>query len=224
MHTPPRLILVTTLVCSIVVMLSAIAGAIGGLRGQDYYFAGFETVLIVCGCIGIFIGLGRFNDGPSVAIACVGGATAMCSVLGYMTIGGEIFVSGSLFGAHGQVMGVDVFLPFLGRLGIGALLGALAGVVLLARDPRRSMPLLIKGVVLGLPVIVVVGLWFGVGGVRGAFGGLHMLVQVFIGAVATVVGIGLISASGHCLIRAFEIGVEVARERERAQETAERAA
>ncbi|MFG0257853.1 MAG: hypothetical protein ACF8GE_08135 [Phycisphaerales bacterium JB043] len=219
MHPPARFILVLTLVCAIVLLLSSLAGSVGALVAQEYYMAGFELVLVASALIGIFIGLGRFNDGPSVAIACLGGATATCSLLGYVTIGGEILLGGRLIGAHGELLGVDLFLPFVGRMLIAALLGALAGLVLLMRDPGRSVPLLVKGIGFGLPVVLAAGLWFGVGSVRGVFDGLHVLVQVFIGAVATVVGIGLISASGHCLIRAFEIGVEVARGRENKRES-----
>ena len=68
MHTPPRAILVLTLLCSLALLLSAAVGTVVGLLGQEYFFAGFELVLVVSAVIGIFVGLGKFNQGPSIAI------------------------------------------------------------------------------------------------------------------------------------------------------------
>jgi hypothetical protein len=212
MHAPPRFILMLTLIGSAALLVSAAVGTIAGLRGQEYFFAGFELVLAISGFIGVFIGMGRFNQGPSVAIACVAGATAMCSLLGYVTLGGEILLGGRLIGAHGEVLGVDVFGFFMLRMFVAGVLAAMAGLVLVLRDPKRSVPMLVRGIVLGVPVVVALGLWVAVPGFRTMVLGWHVLVQVFLGSIGLMVGIGLVSASGHCLIRAFEIGVEVARE------------
>ncbi len=83
--------------------------------------------------------------------------------------------------------------------------------------------MLVKGIALGVPVVVATGVWVAVPGFRTMVLGWHVLVQVFLGSIGLMVGIGLVSASGHCLIRAFEIGVEVAREREEESERSKQA-
>ena len=193
--TPPAIFMRATLLLSAVTLVSALAGLVGSAMSQAYYLAGFEVIVVVACILGVLTGLGKFNSGPSIAIACTAGTIFVGAVLGYISLAGSIFGVRPLY-----------FLAF--RVLIAFAMFGCAGGVLLARRPGASMRLLLLGVAFGAPVVLALGAWMKIGAVRQAVHGVNPNLLAVLATPLALLAIGLISASAHCLIRAFEIGVE----------------
>lgn len=195
-------------VVSALALLSALAGLIGGVRVGNYFLVGLEVVVLTTGAMGILVGLGRFNFGPAIAAACVGGGVATPSVLSYISQA-----------PIGPLLGASPRLLLAIRLLMGLLIFAAAAWVLLARCPERSLSLLVRGALAGAPVAIFASLYALLPGLRDAIAGLHIIAEGLLWSLLGLLGLVLISISGHCLIRAFEVGVEAG---ERAVEASEK--
>jgi hypothetical protein len=192
---------------SALVLVTALPGAVMGFLAGNYFLGVLELVVILAASMGIPIGLGRFNRGPAIAVACVAGGVATPTVLSGLS-------------QLGPLMGVTVRPWILARLGVCVIILACAGVVLIARRPAHSTRYLVRAVALGAPVVVFAGLWWKVPAFRAAIDGLHPIVNGILWAVLGLGGLVLVSVSAHCLIRAFEVGVEAGEEAAEASEKA----
>lgn len=187
---------------SLAVLATALAGMGIALAGRaldpDFKPAwamfGFEAIVAVSALIGLLFALGRFREGPGMALACVSGAIFAGSVLGYFS------VSGVLAG-----IGLKPFL--LARVAAAAALAVGGAFCVLSRD-RRSWTVLFRGIVLGAPVLAV-GAMAAVPAGRDMLGVVFeagALVQMTVVVLGALVLGGLFAASVHQIIRAFELG------------------
>lgn len=209
-HTDlPRPIRLTILVISLAVFLSALAGAgvavllplvVEGQRTALALF-GFEIVVAIAAILGLFIGFSRscnFGNAPGMALLCVGGTIFAGSVLGWQ-------------GAGRQLAGTSLT-PFMGlRVLAGFAILGLAGAVVLGRSQQGAKvwrPAII-GCLLGLPVLVAAGamvhprtrgMLTGIGGSSGD----DVLFQAGAALLAMIVFGGLLAASVHLVIGAFD--------------------
>ena len=126
-------------VVSAAVLLSALGGAVLALAQPaldpnlraSWALAGFEIVISVAAVLGILAALGKFTDGPALALACVAGTILVGSGLGWQ-------------GAGRQLMGHPL-LPLLGARVVAAMIiGGVAVWSVLERD-RRSWKYAIVG-------------------------------------------------------------------------------
>lgn len=201
MYPVPAPIRAAVLILSALVLVSAVAGAVAAIwvptvAGERASWAmfGFEIVTIVAAVLGILLGLGRFTDGPALALACVAGTILLASGFGWQ-------------GAGRQLGGVSLTPMLLGRAGIAMTLGLLAAYCVLSRR-REAWSLAIRGVLLLAPVVVLMGAlvvprvraW-----VEGALG-QSPAVQFLAVTVGFLIVTALVSAGGHLLITAFEAG------------------
>jgi hypothetical protein len=187
---------------SAAVLVSALA--LGGLAVaiplfvQDqkpvFMLFGFEAVVVVAATLGVLFGLGRFGDGPGLAMACISATVLVASALGWLS-------------ANRALAGHSIT-PVLGfRVLAAFLLGGLGAVCVLSRH-GRSWRLAAWGIGLGLPCIAAA--------LAGANGGSRRAIEGALGragALGTVGGIlavlvlgALLCASVHLIIRAFELG------------------
>jgi len=165
----------------------AVAGAAVASQPTSWYLVGFELVILMSGVIGVMSATGRFPGGPSITLLCIAGAVAVGSLLGYV-------------GAGKILMGWSLRPLLLARMADAAFLAAASGAIVLARQPRSSIPALVKGVLLGAAMLVIAGAaWKFRGSISGAPGPVRVGMFAMVGVVAIV----LLSASGHYVIRAF---------------------
>lgn len=202
---PPVIPMRLVALLSLLTLPTAIAGCVMGFLAGNYFVAALEVCVILAAGMGVPIGLGRFNRGPAIAVACVAGGVATPTVL-------------SGLAQVGPLMGVEVRPWILARLAVGLIILAMAAVVLMARRPARSIALAVRGVALGAPVVIFAGAWWKAPAFRDALDALHPLVGGVLWAVIGLVGLILVSVSGHCLIRALEVGVEAGEEAAAASE------
>lgn len=171
-----------------------------------FTMAGFELMTLVSGVIGVLVGLGRFKEGPALALAMIAGAVLSGTVLGYLAAAGKR----DFLNPTGTLGNVPLGLWLHGRVLASLVLAAVAAVIVLIRD-RRSWMLLARGIACGVPVLVMAALAytgklgnFGSGAGTGTWGAgeVLLIVGALVGAVLAIV---LTAASGHYLIRAFEV-------------------
>jgi hypothetical protein len=177
-------------------MVSALGGCVEALFLQEkvaWSLLGFELVILVAGTIGVLLGLGRFRQGPALALVCVAGTVLVGTGLGRLSVL-----------ANPRAVLVDPW--FVTRFLAATALVALATLCVFSRSPGKSWRSFIWSVVLGVPVLVMLGvLWKG----RGLLAPLDSApeaVRVAVALLGFLLMIGLVSASVHMLIRAFEFG------------------
>ncbi|MBY0260852.1 MAG: hypothetical protein K2Q20_00810 [Phycisphaerales bacterium] len=156
----------------------------------DPFVIAFELIVLLCAAFAFLLGLGRFRDGPALTLVCSAGIVGVASLLAFV--------------ASNQMLGGRSLVPYLGiRFGLAGALALIGAWTILRRRPREAMSSLAKGV--GAGVLLVVGLAAGVKW-GGAFASLSPVVVVLVGLIGATVGLGLLAASVHCIIRAFEFG------------------
>lgn len=199
---PPKLVRLSAGLVSAAVLLSALVAGFAAAcapwlaEGQKPAWAmfGFEVVIAFAAVIGVLLSLGKFRDGPALALACVAAAVFTGSVLGFL-------------GANREIAGYSLRWFLLARVGAAAVLGAGAVACVLVRD-RRSLPTLLKAGVLMAPVVAVAAMAVTPAGSRLASplleAGAAIRVPVFV--LGSLVLCGLFAASVHLGIRAFELG------------------
>lgn len=191
------------LLVSVCLGLSAVPGCWLTLAGGPtpfWFSALFELLTLAASIVGVLAGLGRFRDGWALSIACVAGTVLVSGVFAYVQLRQNF---------KGDPSIASLLKPALaGRLGVSMLLAFLASLAVWSRN-TGSIRLVVRGSLLLAPVIGVV-VWTRLGHALpmstprsspGAEG-----VRIALWCLAGLLAIGLISAGGHALIRAYELG------------------
>lgn len=183
--------ILTAGISAIVLLSAAVALGVGAFATpHPYFMLGFEVVILIAAAFGVLIGMGRFSEGPAIALACVAGTIGIGSLLGYL-------------GAGRQLGSVNLT-PFLYARGAAAgVLALLAAVTVLKRHPGQSLPALVRGAASGVAFAVVIGGLYLIRAQVIAYGPLAKIAMVIIGGI---VGLGLFAAMTHYTIKAFEAG------------------
>lgn len=185
----------------------------------------FEPVVIGACVIGILFSLERFRWAPAMTVFCVAGTIAVAAPLVYRGMLGQVQIAG-------RDQGWSLMPWLLGRMLGAGVLAAVAGLDVIARDPR-SKRFARQGVIATVPLVlagigIVVVLKVRSGGAAPANaaaplstasagapkstpppampGWLSTGLLTFLGIAAGA----SVCAAGHCFIRAFEIGSDVA--------------
>jgi hypothetical protein len=193
----PRPIELTCLALGGIIVLASLAGVVLALLSSptSWFFMGFELVNILAGAMLVLIGLGRFRNGLALALLCVAGAVGAGSALGHV-------------GAAGAVYGIRLMPLTAGKGLIAGVLVLIAAAYVLLQDRSRTFPLLLKGVLWALPLVVMIVLWR-----LGIIQNLMAKIQtanVAFGVMAwltlLIVVVILICGAGHYFINAFIAG------------------
>ncbi len=194
MPRPPRWILALCLVLGAAFALSGGLGVARAFSTQptNWFTVGFESLLIVCGLFGVGCGLGRYREGPALAMVCVAGAALVATVLGYTA-------------SHGGYTGIQRNPMAFARLSASLAFALLGGLTVMSRRPHASAGSAFTGVVMGA-LAVGAGALLALPGPRGAIAGLHPVLTTVVFLALGVLLVAFISASVHNLIRALEHG------------------
>ncbi len=196
----PVILLRTELVLSALAVISGLGLAVVALQHEFYFMLASELLIVVAGVFGVIAGLGRFAQGPALAAACVAG----CVITGAGVGGLESTVLPS-FRSESTVLTASV----LSRVGIAVLLGGVAGLMIVSRTPGRSTKYLVTGGLIGSPVLALGAAWR-LGLIARLQDGVPEIVFQIGALVVGMAMIVLVSISAHCVIRAFEVGVDAA--------------
>jgi hypothetical protein len=189
------------LICA-AVLLSALGLATLSVAGPllvkdqrpSWALFGFEVVVAVAAVLGLLFGRGRYGDGPGMALACIAGTILAASGLGWA-------------GAGRQLLSVSLTPVLAGRILAAGTLAACGAWCVLSRHPR-SIRLAAVGAALLAPVAMGAGAFMHPTGRRiiDRALGTSSGVQAVVAVLAFFLAVGLVSAGGHLLIRAFELG------------------
>lgn len=196
MPRPPRWILALCLVLGALLALSGGLGLVRALGANpvNWFTFGFEALLIVCAMFGVGCGLGRYREGPALAMLCVAGGALVSTALGYSA-------------AHAGFGGIQRNPMAFARIAAALGFGALAALTVMSRRPHASASSAFSGVVMGA-LAAGAGALLALPGPRAAILGLHPVLTTLMFLTLGVLLVAFISASAHNFIRALEHGKE----------------
>jgi hypothetical protein len=186
----------------LIVLLGLFVMVVRGLMAAPIapFATAFGAVIVFAGVMLGWVGLGKVRSGQAIALVCVAGAVMSGLLLAFISTGKA---AGAIVRDVPSMLGVVMALGLMG----------IAGVDVLLRRPKESMPRLVRGLIFAVPLVILLVVVRS-GPVSRGINGLEMGIQFGVYVVLLLIGIGLLSASGHQIIRAFQIGVEAADERE----------
>jgi hypothetical protein len=160
---------------------------------------GFEVVIAITGVLGLMFALGRFQEGQGLALACVAGTVAVASFLGIWFV-----LRRNALAVNMSVRPVEMLL--LARLGAAGVLGLIGAWAVLKRNSRSWWYL--GRAAMAVAPLLAAGAVFALGRaqVSSAASALPGWVSGLIGGILAMVGMVLVCAAVHCVIRAFEMG------------------
>jgi hypothetical protein len=170
--------------------LSAIAGTVAASASSPtkWFLFGFEVVTLGAALFGGLLGAGRFGSAPGLGLLSVAGATGASAVLGFV-------------GADQVLMGMSLKPFLLARLAAAGGFAAIAAIAVLIRRPGTSLPKLLAGLACAAGFVAA---GFVAWKTSGLMGSLGVPVQAIMGLIGFSVLLGLLAASVHLLIAAFE--------------------
>lgn len=161
---------------------------------------GFEVVALVAAVLGLLQARARLVDAPGLALGGIALVFGPAAFLAWLSVQGRFQVGGA-------VDSVSITPWLAGRVAAGVLVGAMAAFLVLGRNVR-SRYYLVRSALAAAPLAIGGGIALVV--MRsGAAASLASMPGIVTGMILTVVGllaVILVSASLHCLIRAFEMG------------------
>jgi hypothetical protein len=176
---------------AVVLALSAIGMASwNALVAPEVFFIAFEALTLGAAVVAGLFALGRFRDGPALALLTVAGTVLVCAVLGYIS-------------ANRLIGGVSITPYLLARVGLAAMLIAVAAWTVLSRRPRQAFRSLLTGAVAAAMLTALIA---GAVMLKPQFAGLPPVLVAMLALLAAVIALGLLAASVHFTIRAFEFG------------------
>lgn len=154
----------------------------------------FEPTVLAASVIGLLAGRGKFNDAPALAIAC-------CAVVA--VVGSAL----ALLAVWSQPIGRIVNYPLMARLGLGIVLLAVSGAMVLSRE-RGSWRDFVIGALLVSPVLGSACALVLPQGRRALdwLGGQGGVISFAIAAGGFLVVTVLLCAGTHLIISAFQRG------------------
>ncbi|MEM7622426.1 MAG: hypothetical protein AAF235_04410 [Planctomycetota bacterium] len=154
----------------------------------------FSMVGVVAGVFAVLVAAGRFTAGPAIAMLCIAGAIGAGSVMGYT----EAKPNLTNLAFYRDSMRLWQF----GGIGLAGVMTLGAAVSVWSRRPAASLRRLGFALLTGLPLA---GLLYAASVGLSTASGLVVVVGVLVGGLLAV---GLAAATGHQIIRAFEVSGE----------------
>jgi len=188
--------------------LSPLGGGFIAFNEQRWYMLAFEVVVFLTASTALATNLRRGRSGQAMCMFVLGGVVGSAAVLSEPSIATRLIQGGS---GSGTATGFDVLPWALARIACGMVLVGLAWLTVLTRRPRASLVLLVKGAALGLPVLTAAAMFL-IPAARTQILNLSLIPSVLLVIFGTAVAGVLVSLSAHCLIRAFEVGVDAGNE------------
>jgi len=191
------------LIIAVPVALSAIAGTAYAIKNNLTLLTGFEISTLFASMFCVLIGLGKFKDAPAIGMLIAAGAILTAAALGDPALGTFIRSRGNAQPTPGTLN----LVPFaLARVAAAAAFAMLATCTALAQKPATSLRFLFSGIALMTPLAGIVAA-VAVGSIRSAILGLNGITLAAIVVTTMIVAIAFLAASGHMLIKAFEVGM-----------------
>ncbi len=184
----------------VAILLTAVVGGVGAwliASKPIWILFGFEVVVASACVIGLLWLWRRPVGSPGLGLACLGGSIAASTFLSWLAVRNVPIAM--------PQAGVIVLTWLATRVGAGALLCLIGAADVVHRD-ARSRGYLLKSAIAGVGLAVLVGV-LSIGGVRRAVLDMPGWAGFATASFFFILLCVLISAAGHCAIRAFECGI-----------------
>jgi hypothetical protein len=188
---------------SLIVAGSAVAGVVIAWRQGPPILIGFEAVIVMASVFSFLIGLGYFRQAPAMGVFITGGAVLVGACLGEPRL--VLRFLGNA-GSGVPAGGVDLLPYAYARLAVAIGFFALGALLVLIQRPATSFRRLAVGVALAVP-LALMGVAFANQGIRSSILSLNGIALAGVIVVLMIIVLGLVAASGHAIIRAFEAGL-----------------
>ena len=193
---------------TLVLVVCAVAGLTGlallagaALQSPRAWFAAvFALVIIGAAAFGVHLARQARLPGRAVSLLCVAGCVGCGGLFAHLSV-------------SGQLLGRSVLPLTAALLLASALLTGLAGLEVLLRKPAQTLPRLVKGVLLLVPLGVIFA-FRNHPALAQSWSALPPMAKVLVAIFGFLVLAGIFCAAAHLLIRAFAVGVEAAEEAE----------
>lgn len=206
----PRLVQVVVLCMGVLLGLSSvIVCGLTIMASQAYWILlGMEMCVALAAAFAILFGRGLFREGPGMALACCAGTVLVAGVLGWISVHRGDFNAGGMTMKSGKTVSLNALL--YGRVAISMVLGVIGAWLVLSRN-SQSWKYLLRAVMAGVPMVACLGVVYAMrswlrGSGSGGSGGSTAWVLWLVATVLAVVILGLLCATAHFVIRAFESG------------------
>lgn len=207
-HTPEGLILypvarvwsLLSLLLGVAVTLSTFVMAyiaIVAATSPRWDLLAFEVIALSAGVIAILFGLGKFREGPAIALLAVAGTIFAAAVLGFVGVGQQIALKGN---------DAPLSLRFyvIGRVAAAGLLGLISILIALTRT-KAAFVAAIKSLYAWIPLGIILAAIVKRGVITNALSNAPQFIAPTLAVIAGLAVIGLLAAAIHMTIRAFEL-------------------
>ncbi len=207
-HTPEGLVLYhVPRVWKMPVLLLGVAVVISSL-GMSYAatvlasaprwdLLAFEIIALSAGIMAILFGMGKFREGPGLALLAIAGTVFAASVLGFVGVGQQIALKS-------QAAPLNLRYYVIARVAIAAAFAAISVLVVLTRN-KHALVAALKSLYAWIPIAIILVAIMKRGAIAGALNGMPQFIGPTLGVIAGVAFIGFLSAAVHMTIRAFEL-------------------
>ena len=206
-HPLQRPILLVAAALGALTALSATAGAGLAAVNGEWFMLGFEAVVLIASVLCVLTGLGRFRQGPAIALLCYAGTFFAASFLGALRVDRSFLgpLGSNILTVNVASVRLDVDVLLLIRAATAGIVGAASGLLIMLRDLRASLTHLLRGTATGVALVAVLaGAW----AARGTVLNMHMAFRATLVVIAGLIVVALIAATVHLFIRAFQCNVE----------------
>ena len=157
----------------------------------------FELITLSAGIIAMLFGMGKFREGPAMAMLAVAGTIFAAAVLGFVGVGQQIAIKGS-----SAPMSLQTYV--IARVAIAGMFGAMSVLIALTRT-RQAFIAAAKSLYAWVPVAIIIAAVIYRGRISAALSGLPQFIPPTLGVIAGLALIGFLAAAIHMSIRAFEL-------------------
>lgn len=207
-HTPEGLVLypvprvwkMLSLLLGVAVIVSSLGMAYAATvlaTSPRWDLMGFELISLSAGVMAILFGMGKFREGPGLALLAIAGTVFAASVLGFIGVGQQIALKS-------QAAPLSLKTYVMARVAIAAAFAAISVLVVLTRN-KAAMLAALKSLFAWIPVAIILAGVVKRGAISGALAGAPQFVGPTLGAIAGLALIGFLAAAVHMTIRAFEL-------------------
>lgn len=158
---------------------------------------GFELIALSAAVIAILFGLGKFREGPGMAMLAVAGTVFASAVLGFVGVGQQIALKG-----QAAPMSLQTYVVV--RVAIAGAFALMAVLMVLTRN-KAALTAALKSLYAWVPIAIILIAIINKGAIANMLSGAPQFIGPTLGVIAGLALVGFIAAAAHMTIRAFEL-------------------
>jgi hypothetical protein len=207
-HTPEGLVLypvaklwkILTLLLGVAVIITSLGMSYAATilaTAPRWDLLGFELITLSAGVIAILFGMGKFREGPGLALLAVAGTVFAAAILGFVGVGQQITLKD-------QPVPMSLRTYVVVRIAIAATFAAISVLLVLTRN-KAALTAALKSLYAWVPIAIILAAIYKRGVITNALASAPQFIAPTLGVIAGLALIGFLAAAVHMTIRAFEL-------------------